>query len=74
MHIKHCLRSAKTIPIQEAQKLHYVVVAASDAETRCRLCLASPEDIFENFCSELFKTTLQDVYNMPHTFNEVIQP
>ena len=30
MHIKHCLSSAKAIPIQEAQKLHCVDTAASD--------------------------------------------
>ena len=29
---------------------------------------------FENFCSKIFKTTLQDVYNTPHTFYLVIQP
>ena len=27
MHIKHCLSSAKAIPIQEAQKLHFVDAA-----------------------------------------------
>ena len=46
MHIKHCLRSAKSIPIQEAQILHCVDAAASDAENLCRWCLASPVDIF----------------------------
>ena len=46
MHIKHCLSSAKAIPIQEAQQLHCVDAAASDAENRCRLCLANLVDIF----------------------------
>ena len=46
MHIKHCLRSAKAIPNQEAQKLHCVDAAASDAENLCRWCLATPVDIF----------------------------
>ena len=46
MHIKHCLSSAKAIPIQEAQELHCVDTAASDAENLCRWCLASPVDIF----------------------------
>ena len=46
MHIKHCWSSAKAIPIQEAQKLHCVDVAASDTENLCRWCLASPMDIF----------------------------
>ena len=36
MHIKHCLSRAKSIPIQEAQKLHCVDAAASDAENLCR--------------------------------------
>ena len=53
MHIKHCLRSAKAIPIQEAQKLHCVDAAASDAENLCRWCLASPVDIFWEY---LFRT------------------
>ena len=35
MHIKHCLSSAKAIPIQEAQKLYRVDAAASDAENLC---------------------------------------
>ena len=74
MHIKHGLSSAKAIPIQEAQELHYVDAAASDAENLCRWCLASPVDIFKNFYSEFFKTTLQDVYNMPHMFYLLIQP
>ena len=49
MHIKQCLSSAKAIPIQEAQKLHSVDAAASDAENFCRWCLASPVDIFWEF-------------------------
>ena len=49
MHIKHCLSSAKAIPIQEAQKLHCVDAAASDAENLCRWCLGSPVDIFWEF-------------------------
>ena len=49
MHIKHCLSSAKAIPIQEAQILHCVDAAASDAENLCRWCLASPVDIFWEF-------------------------
>ena len=36
MHIKHCLSSAIAKPIQEAQKLHCVDAAASDAENLCR--------------------------------------
>ena len=40
------LSRAKAIPIQEAQKLHCVDAAASDAENLCRWCLASPVDIF----------------------------
>ena len=32
MHIKHYLRRAKAMPIQEAQTFHYVDAAASDAE------------------------------------------
>ena len=49
MHIKHCLSSAKAIPIQEAYKLHSVDAAASDAENLCKWCLASPVDIFWEF-------------------------
>ena len=45
MQIKHCLCSAKAIPIQEPQKLHCVDAAASDAENRCRWGLASSMDI-----------------------------
>ena len=33
----------------------------------------APWILFENFYSEFFKTTLQDVYNMPHTFYLLIQ-
>ena len=32
MHAKHCLSSPRAIQIQEAQKLHCVAAAASDAE------------------------------------------
>ena len=74
MHIKHCLISAKAIPNQEAQELHCVDAAASYAENICRWYLASPWIFFEIFCSEFFKTTLQDVYNMPHTLYLLIQP
>ena len=49
MHIKHCLSGAKAIPIQEAQKMHCVDAAASDAENLCRWCLASPVDMFWEF-------------------------
>ena len=49
MHIKPCLSSVKAIPIQEAQKLHCVDEAASDAENLCRWCIASPVDIFWEF-------------------------
>ena len=45
MRIKHCLSNAKAIPIQEAQELHCVDAAASDAESLCMWCLASPVDI-----------------------------
>ena len=34
----------------------------------------APWIFFEKFYSEFFKTTLQDVYNMPHTFYLLIQP
>ena len=30
--------------------------------------------LFENFCSKMFSTTLQDVYNIPHTLYLVNQP
>ena len=73
MHIKHCLSSAKAMLIQEEQKLHCVDAAASDAENLRRWCLASLGIYFENFCYEFFKMTLQDEYNMPHTFSLVIQ-
>ena len=46
MHIKHCLTSAKAIPIHEVQKLLCVDAAASDAENLCMWCLASPLNIF----------------------------
>ena len=43
--IKHRVRSAKAIPIQEAQNLQCVDAAASDAGNLCRWCLASTVDI-----------------------------
>ena len=46
MHIKHCITSAKAIPIHEIQKLLCVDAAASDAENLCRWCLASLVNIF----------------------------
>ena len=46
MHINHRLSSAKTIPIQEVQKLLCVDAAASDAENLSMWCLASLVDIF----------------------------
>ena len=36
MHIKLCSSSAKAITIQEAQKLHLVDTAESDAENLCK--------------------------------------
>ena len=33
----------------------------------------APWIFFDNFCSEFFGTTLQDVYNMQNTFYLVIQ-
>ena len=33
----------------------------------------TPWIFFEDFCSEFFETTLQDVYNMPKMFYLVIQ-
>ena len=75
MHIIQCLNSAKAIAIQETQNMHFVDAAASDAENLCKWCLASLVDIFfENFCSKIFWTTLQNVYNMPHTFYLANQP
>ena len=53
IHIKHCLRSAKAMPIHEVQKLHCVDAAASDAENLYRWCLASLVDSFWEF---LFRT------------------
>ena len=67
MHIKRCLTRAKAILIQQAQKLHCVDAAASDAENLCRWCLASPVDIFWEF---LFRI----LYNVLHTFDLVFQP
>ena len=49
MHIKHCLSSVKAISIQEAQQLHCVDAAASDAENLYRWCLSSSVDIFWEF-------------------------
>ena len=49
MHIKHCLSSAKAITIQETPKLNCVDATASDAENLCKLCMASPVDIFWEF-------------------------
>ena len=34
----------------------------------------APWIFFENFCSELFETTLQDVYNIPNPLYLVIKP
>ena len=45
-HIQHCLGSAKSIPIQELQKLLCVDAAVSDAENLCMGCLASIVNIF----------------------------
>ena len=59
IHIKHCLTSAKIIPMQEVQNLPCVDAAASDAENLCMLCLASLVDMFWE-CSKSFGTTLQD--------------
>ena len=49
MHIKHCLKSAKAIAIQEAQNIHCVDAAASDAENLSKWCLASLMDIVWEF-------------------------
>ena len=68
MHTKHCLSSAKAIPIQEAQRLHCVDAAASGAENLCKGCLDSHWIFFDDYCSEFFGTTMQDVYNMPEIF------
>ena len=65
IHIKHCLSSAIAIPIQETQNLHCIVAAASDVESDAWLASFI---FFENFCSKIFGTTLQDVYTMPNTF------
>ena len=74
MHIKYYLSSAKAIPIQEHKTcivlmpLHLMLkIFVSDA-------WLAPWIFFENFCSEFFETTLQDLYNMPSTFYLVIQP
>ena len=68
MHIKLCLGSAKPKAIQEAQKLHCVDAAASDAKILCKWCLASLVNIYWEFFFQIFGTTVQDVYNMPHIF------
>ena len=49
MHIKLCLGSAKSKALQEAQKLHCVDAAASDAKILCKWCLASLVDIYWDF-------------------------
>ena len=68
IHIKHCLSSAKAMPIQKTLNLICGGVAASDAHNLCYLCcLASLADFiffFKNFCSEISWTTLQDVNNL----------
>ena len=64
MHIKHCLRSAKEIPIQEAKKLHCVDATASDAENLCRWCLASPVDIFWEFVFQAKPRKYQGVFEV----------
>ena len=86
MHFKLLLGSAKPKAVQEAQKLHCVDAAASDAKILSKWYLASLVYIFfqigtyyiwifiENFCSKIFWTTLQDVYNIPHTFYEAVEP
>ena len=45
MHTKHCLSSAKVLPIQEVQILLCVDAAAPDAENLCMWCLACLLDI-----------------------------
>ena len=54
MHIKHCLSSAKAIPIQKVQKLLCVDVAASDAENLCMSCLASLVNIKKKWFQNLW--------------------
>ena len=46
MHIKHCLTSAKSIPIHEVQQLLCPDAAASDAENLGMSCLPSLVNIF----------------------------
>ena len=60
MHIKHCLSSAKAIPIQEVQncfvlmQLHLILkIFVCDAWLALWI-------IFEKCCSKIFGTTLQD--------------
>ena len=60
MHIKHCLVSAKSIPIREVQKLLWPDETASDAENLGMWCLPSLVNIFWEFFSKIFGTTLQD--------------
>ena len=76
MHIKHCLNSAKTIAIQETQtcivlmQLHLMLkIFGSDTSGWLASLI-----LFENFCSKIFWTTMQDVYNIPHTFYLVNEP
>ena len=73
IYIQHCLSSANAITIQDAQNLHCVDAAASDAENFVSDAWLASFIFFEIFCSKIFGTTLQDVYNMPHTFYIVIQ-
>ena len=68
IHIKHCLSSAKVIPIQEALKVHSVDATASDAEHFVSDAWLTPRIYFETFCFELLGTTLQVVYNMQTRF------
>ena len=74
MNFKHSLSSTKAIPIQEAQELHCVDAAASLLKILVGDAWLALWIFFENVCSEFFKTTLQDVDNMAHTFYLVIQP
>ena len=49
IHIKHCVSSAKAIPVQEAHTLYCVDAAVPDAKNLCRWCLASFVYIFWEF-------------------------
>ena len=73
MHIKHCVSSAKAIPIPGTQK--WIVLMQQHLMLKIFVGDAwlAPQIFFENFCSEFFKTTLQDVFNMPNTFYVVFQ-